>query len=63
MAKTMSKPLRFFRIAQSLPMELQMLVCNRVVGSEEDSLRNKVVEQKFREIKEKPDYFPFYSCN
>ena len=41
---------RFFSIAMKLPMELQMILCNRVYGSRKDSILSKHSEPAFRSL-------------
>ena len=45
-----SQAVRFFRIAQSLPMELQMVLCNRVFGSGKDHVLTKHSEPAFKKL-------------
>lgn len=44
---------RFFRMAQSLPMELQMVLCRRVVGSPADNIPGNHRELAFRHVAQK----------
>jgi len=44
------KAARFFQIAQALPMELQMVVCNRVFGSGKNSVLTKHSEPAFKKL-------------
>lgn len=39
------KTLRFFKITTKLPMEMQMLVCNKVYG-----LGNSIVKKKYSDL-------------
>lgn len=41
---------RFFRLAQRLPMELQMMLCNRVYGVDKDRIPVRETERALREI-------------
>jgi len=41
---------RFFSIIQKLPMELQMILCNRAVGSYKDSILTNDSEDAFRSL-------------
>ena len=43
-----SSAIRFFSIIRRLPMELQMIVCNRVVGLAKDSILSKNSEMAFK---------------
>jgi hypothetical protein len=43
-----SKTVRFFAIAQRLPMELQMILCNRSVGSSHNGIRLASTEIAFQ---------------
>jgi hypothetical protein len=43
-------PLRFFAMAQRLPMELQMVLCHRVYGSTRDSIISRNSEVEFRKL-------------
>jgi len=40
--------LRFFKIATSLPLDLQMVLCNRMFGSHKDVIPSKIAEPAFR---------------
>lgn len=42
--------IRFFRVALQLPMELQMLLCHRVVGSTRRNIKATVSERAFRNL-------------
>jgi len=39
---------RFFMIASRLPLELHMVLCNRMYGSDRDTVSSKVSEPGFR---------------
>ena len=41
---------RFFKITQELPMDLQMVICNRLVGSDKNIISTSLVEKAFRTI-------------
>jgi len=41
---------RFFRITQVLPIELQMMVCNRLFGSARDLIRTVHSEVAFKRM-------------
>jgi len=41
---------RFFAIAKRMPMELQMILCHRVVGSSKDSILSKDSEAAFKSL-------------
>ena len=41
---------RFFKIAEQLPMELQMVLCHRVVGSMDDNISQEASEAAFRAL-------------
>ena len=49
-SSTSNKAVRFFRIAQALPMELQMVLCNRVFGSGKDHVLTKHSEPAFKKL-------------
>ena len=42
--------IRFFGIAKRLPMEVQMIVCHRVVGSAKDSILSRDSEAAFKAL-------------
>jgi hypothetical protein len=44
---------RFFSIAKELPMELQMVLCHRVVGSMRMNIPGEQRELAFRELTQK----------
>ena len=44
------KTTRFFAIARRLPMEVQMILCHRVVGSPKDSILSKDSEPSFTSL-------------
>jgi hypothetical protein len=48
--KKKKKTVRFLRIVGELPMELQMIVCFRLVGSAHKNLASKYTEEKFKEL-------------
>jgi hypothetical protein len=39
---------RFFRIASKLPLEIQMILCHRTIGSEGNNIPSKLTEVEFR---------------
>jgi len=41
---------RFFNIASKLPMELQMILCHRVVGSRKQNILRKDSEVAFKSL-------------
>ena len=41
---------RFFRIATLLPMELQMVLCHRVVGSKKQNILSRDSEHSFKQL-------------
>ena len=41
---------RFFIIAAQLPLELQMVLCHRVIGSPKDTIRGDQTEQAFQDL-------------
>lgn len=45
--------IRFFNIVQQLPMELQMMICYRIVGSANEIVHSSMVEPSFRELASK----------
>ena len=45
-----SETRRFFLIAKRLPLELQMILCRRVVGSEKDNILSKDSEVAFKSL-------------
>jgi len=47
---TLKKLSRFFAISKRLPMEVQMMLCNRVFGSMKDSILSKISEPAFKEL-------------
>jgi len=49
----MDSALRFFKMAQRLPMELQMILCHRVLGRVKDNIPSKDSELAFRALAEK----------
>ena len=44
---------RFFSIASQLPLELQMVLCHRVVGSAKEIISGKDSEMAFKELARK----------
>ena len=44
---------RFFSIARRLPLELQMMLCHRVVGSAKEIIPGKDSEVAFKELARK----------
>ena len=40
----------FFRIAQQLPMEIQMIMCHRVYGSSKGNISSKISELAFKNV-------------
>jgi len=51
---TPSPTARFFSIARRLPLELQMVLCFRQVGSDKEIIRGKASEAAFKELARKP---------
>ena len=47
---TLSPAARFFSIAAQLPLELQMVLCNRLVGSDKEIIPGKDSEVTFKEL-------------
>ena len=47
---SIKKAARFFQIAQCLPIELQMVLCNRVLGSGKDHVLTKHSEPAFKRL-------------
>ena len=47
---TPSPAARFFSIASQLPLELQMVLCYRVVGSSKEIIPGKESEMAFKEL-------------
>ena len=45
-----NKEARFFQIARCLPMELQMMLCNRVFGAGKDIVLTKPSELAFKKL-------------
>ena len=45
-----NKAARFFLIVQLLPIELQMMLCNRMFGSRKDSVLTKHSELAFKKL-------------
>jgi len=43
---------RFFNIARRLPLELQMIICHRVVGSRKEIIRDQDSEVAFKSLAE-----------
>jgi hypothetical protein len=41
---------RFFRIARKLPLEIQMILCQRLVGSMFENIPFKFRESEFKEL-------------
>jgi len=48
--KTQTAATKFFAIAASLPMELQMVLCHRVVGSKKDNILSRDSELSFKKL-------------
>ena len=48
--KPSGKGTRFFNIASKLPLELQMLLCNRTMGSAKQSILSKSSEAAFKDL-------------
>ena len=61
---TSKKAARFFQIAHCLPMELQMMLCNRVFGSWKNSVLTKHSEPAFKRLGRLYFFFltSFFSC-
>ena len=51
--ENMTAAARFFRVAKELPMELQMILCYRVVESNWENIPPKEMELAFRELASK----------
>ena len=49
-SKKATTALRFFAIASKLPMELQMVLCHRVVGSMKQNILHKDSEAAFKSL-------------
>jgi len=49
-SSTNKKATRFFQIAHRLPMELQMMLCNRVFGAGKDTVLTKHSEPAFKKL-------------
>jgi len=49
-AATTPPALRFFTIAKRLPMELQMILCHRAMGSTKESILRKDSETAFKAL-------------
>ena len=49
-ASSLYKAARFFRIAQSLPIELQMMLCNHVFGAGKNNVLTKHSEPAFKKL-------------
>ena len=49
---TLSPAARFFTIARSLPLELQMMLCSRLVGSAKEIISGKESEVAFKSLVE-----------
>ena len=47
---TASPAARFFNISRRLPLELQMIVCHRVVGSDKEIISGKDSEMAFKSL-------------
>jgi len=45
--------IRFFSVAQRLPMEVQMILCNRVAGSMRQNISSKDSEPAFQSLAER----------
>jgi len=57
---TPTPALRFFKIITQLPLELQMVLCYRLVGSGKDIISGKDSEEAFKSLAESllwPSYF------
>jgi hypothetical protein len=52
-AKNMSGAARFLRVARDLPMELQMILCYRVVESASLNIPGEKMEKAFKELAKK----------
>ena len=48
--KSDNKAARFFRIIRTIPMEIQMVVCNRVYGSKKETILSSDSEKAFGSI-------------
>jgi len=51
--KAGAKRTRFFNIASSLPLELQMMLCYRVVGSAKENIQGRDSEAAFKSLAER----------
>jgi len=58
---TPSAAARYFSIAKNLPLELQMLLCRRVVGSSKEIISGKESEVAFKELARDLLWSSFYS--
>ena len=58
---TPSAAARYFSIAKNLPLELQMLLCRRVVGSSKEIISGKESEVEFKELARDLLWSSFYS--
>ena len=53
---------RFFSIARRLPLELQMMLCHRVVGSAKEIISGKDSEVAFKELARRLLWSSFFAC-
>jgi len=53
---------RFFSIARRLPLELQMMLCHRVVGSAKEIIPGKDSEVAFKELARRLLWSSFFAC-
>ena len=58
---TPSPAARFFNIARQLPLELQMVLCHRVVGSAKDIIPGKESEVAFKSLTKRLVWSSFFT--
>jgi len=58
---SLSPAARFFSIARQLPLELQMVLCYRVVGSPREIVRDKKSEAAFKSLAERLLWSSFFT--
>ena len=54
---------KFFNIARRLPLELQMVLCHRVVGSAKEIIQGKDSEAAFKSLAKRLLWSSFYTSN
>ena len=54
---------RFFNIARRLPLELQMIICHRVVGSTKEIIPGKDSEVAFKSLAESLLWTSFFTSS